>query len=105
MSDYPDDWFVQRHRVYERDNYQCKNCTRRGGPGGDVELHAHHIVPKSRGGTHRLPNLVTLCKPCHAAVHSRSKVAPTAGQQDAGSSLLAQFHSTWRTYKRLRRKF
>jgi 5-methylcytosine-specific restriction endonuclease McrA len=29
------------------------------------ELHVHHIVPRSEGGTDALSNLVTLCHVCH----------------------------------------
>lgn len=65
-STYPADWESRRRRVYARDNNRCRNC---GTAGDDAELHAHHIVPKSRGGTHSLSNLVTLCRACHEAAH------------------------------------
>ena len=55
--------------VYRRDDYTCQQCGAKGGPHGDVELHAHHIVPKSQGGSHSLNNLTTLCYSCHNAVH------------------------------------
>ncbi|WP_350356156.1 HNH endonuclease [Halorarius halobius] len=74
---YPSDWDERRKTVYQRDNYQCQNCGRRGGPHGNAELHAHHIVPKSKGGTHRLTNLKTMCSHCHSAIHGR-RLAPTA---------------------------
>lgn len=62
--DYPSDWDSRRKRVYERDNHTCQNC---GASGQSVELHAHHIVPKSNGGSHDLSNLTTLCPECHNA--------------------------------------
>ena len=68
-EDYPDDWDERRKRVYKRDNYQCQNCGARGGPYGDTELHAHHIQPKNKGGSHRLRNLEALCQRCHDAAH------------------------------------
>jgi len=68
-SDYPEDWNQRRKKVYRRDDYQCQNCGSSGGPKGNSELHAHHIVPKSSGGTHDLSNLVCLCKECHNLVH------------------------------------
>jgi len=74
---YPSDWGRKRKKVYKRDNYTCQNCGRQGGPYGNAELHAHHIVPKSKGGTHKTSNLKTLCKDCHDAIHGRKK-APTA---------------------------
>ena len=64
MSGYPDDWDRIRKRVYERDNYTCQGCGET-----DTELHAHHIVPKSDGGSDRMDNLLTLCKPCHERIH------------------------------------
>lgn len=69
-SGYPADWGRRRKKVYQRDNYTCQECGRRGGPKGDTELHAHHIVPKSKGGSHKFKNLTTLCKQCHAEAHS-----------------------------------
>lgn len=66
---YPEDWDTRRRKVYQRDNYTCQNCGARGGSKGDTELHAHHIVPKSKGGTHKKRNLVTVCHACHDAIH------------------------------------
>lgn len=73
---YPADWDSRRKAVYKRDNFTCQNCGRRGGPHGNHELHAHHVVPKSKGGTHRKSNLKTLCKQCHNSIHG-STSAPT----------------------------
>jgi 5-methylcytosine-specific restriction endonuclease McrA len=61
---YPDDWDDLRRIVYARDGYRCMNCGASG-----VELHAHHIVPLSRGGTNNLTNLTTLCERCHTLLH------------------------------------
>jgi hypothetical protein len=63
-EDYPDDWDELRREVYQRDNYTCGNCS-----ASDIELHAHHIVPLSRGGTNALSNLTTLCVDCHELLH------------------------------------
>ncbi|MBT8201953.1 MAG: HNH endonuclease [Acidimicrobiia bacterium] len=42
------------------------------GCGGTYRLEVHHIVPRSRGGTHDLENLTTLCWwHHHVAVHGR----------------------------------
>jgi len=78
MSDrYPSDWASRRKRVLRRDNYTCQNCGVQGGPHGNVELHVHHSVPVSKGGTHQLSNLITHCDSCHDAIHTNS-MAPTA---------------------------
>lgn len=84
---YPSDWGSRRKEVYRRDDYTCQNCGAQGGSRGDIELHAHHIVPKSKGGTHNTSNLKTLCKDCHDAIHGNS-VAPTAetSRSNAASS-------------------
>lgn len=66
---YPDDWDSRREAVYARDGHTCQNCGVKGGPFGDTELHCHHIVPKSEGGSHRKSNLTTLCRGCHNKVH------------------------------------
>lgn len=78
MSDYPSDWNQRRKAVYKRDDYECQNCGRQGGPNGNTELHAHHVVPKASGGTHKNTNLVTVCEQCHRSIHNDVE-APTAG--------------------------
>lgn len=69
ITGYPEDWDRRRKKVYRRDNYTCQNCGEKGGTGGNTELHAHHVVPKSAGGNHSLSNLVCLCNKCHSLVH------------------------------------
>lgn len=69
---YPADWNSRRKEVYQRDDYTCQNCGVKGGSKGNAELHAHHIVPKSKGGTHKKSNLKTICKECHNAIHGDS---------------------------------
>lgn len=82
-SGYPSDWDSRRKKVYKRDDYTCQHCGARGGPSGNVELHAHHIVPKSNGGRHHLSNLVTICSDCHRAIHG-DFIAPSPGRQPTG---------------------
>lgn len=76
---YPSDWNSRRKQVYQRDNYTCQNCGAQGDSHGSAELHAHHIVPKSKGGTHKLSNLKTVCARCHRAIHG-DNIAPSADQ-------------------------
>ena len=38
--------------------------------GVKVELQAHHIIPKSKGGSRKIENLVAICDFCHAVVTS-----------------------------------
>jgi len=64
---YPTNWDKIRKRVYRRDGFKCQRCG-----ASDTELHAHHIKPKSKGGSHSTSNLKTLCKSCHESVHGHS---------------------------------
>jgi hypothetical protein len=63
VDGYPADWDERRRKVYRRDGHRCRGCS------GEGRLVAHHVVPKSQGGSHKMSNLVTLCEPCHAKVH------------------------------------
>lgn len=66
-----------RRRVFERDGLRCVECGIRGyrvkrhngwgyyTPIPDVFLSIDHIVPKSRGGSHAIENLRTLCTQCN----------------------------------------
>lgn len=85
--DYPGDWNSRRKRVYKRDNYACQNCGAKGGHKGDAEIHAHHVVPKSKGGSHRESNLITVCKECHYAIHG-NRVAPPAQKEGSIADLV-----------------
>ena len=62
---YPDNWEEIRKSVLERDSFKCCNNQNHS----TQTLHVHHIVPISRGGTHHLSNLITLCDSCHRNVH------------------------------------
>ena len=52
-----------REAVFVRDKYTCRICGRT--VSDEVVLHAHHIVPRSAGGTDRINNLLTVCHKCH----------------------------------------
>lgn len=51
--------------VRDRDNYTCQYCKKQ-----NIKLHVHHIVFKSKGGTDRPDNLITLCEQCHNDLHT-----------------------------------
>lgn len=85
-SDYPSDWNSRRKTVYKRDNYTCQNCGRGGGSRGNAELHAHHIVPKSKGGTHSTSNLIAVCQQCHNAIHGNTHAPSASGSVPGHSS-------------------
>lgn len=72
-------WHAIRDAILERDDQVCTMCRDKGST--FHELEAHHIIPRSRGGSDHPLNLVTLCKKCHhGKVHggrgNASKPAP-----------------------------
>jgi hypothetical protein len=66
QSPYPDNWKQLSEAAKHRDGHKCADCGASG-----VELHVHHIVPLSKGGTNDLDNLATLCSMCHSMIHPR----------------------------------
>lgn len=94
---YPEDWDSRRREVYQRDGYACQNCGRQGGPGGNVELHAHHVVPKSKGGTHQRRNLITVCAQCHRAIHGQGKAPVPIDQGDLSERIRQAIERHYRT--------
>lgn len=52
-----------RQKVLWRDKYTCQHCKSKD------DLQAHHIIPRSEGGTNRVINGITLCKGCHDDLH------------------------------------
>lgn len=60
-----------RKSVFERDDYTCAICGKRGG-----ELNAHHIKPFAKYPEDRfdVDNGITLCKECHKQVHKEASV-------------------------------
>lgn len=53
-----------KSQVRERDNFKCQIC------GKDTNLHVHHIIPRRKGGSHDLENLILLCSSCHMAIET-----------------------------------
>jgi 5-methylcytosine-specific restriction endonuclease McrA len=63
-------WRKLSREAKERDKCQCQTCGDR--PGDPYcQLHAHHRVPRSKGGPDTVQNLDTLCDLCHAVVTKR----------------------------------
>jgi hypothetical protein len=59
--------------VLARDGYKCQ-C---GKSGCSEQLHVHHIVFKSQGGSDAPSNLITLCKKHHDALHNEKLTLKT----------------------------
>ena len=60
---YQQENFKQAARA--RDDYKCQCCGKKG-----CRLEVHHLLPRSRGGSDKLANLITLCSDCHHLAHS-----------------------------------
>jgi len=95
-SGYPADWDERRRTVYARDDYTCQQCGARGGPHGDVELHAHHVVPRSEGGSHAVENLRTLCVDCHNSQHAHD-ITRDADRRPRQQGRTSGFEAGWLT--------
>ncbi len=52
--------------VLHRDNYTCRSGRKLK---HSTKLHVHHKIFRSQGGTDTPNNLITLCEPCHNALH------------------------------------
>lgn len=52
-----------RIRVYRREGYRCALCD------STQYLQIHHYIPRGKGGSNSLHNLICLCHVCHAQAH------------------------------------
>ena len=55
-------YYDVRYFVFARDNYTCQVCKKK-----NKILYTHHIIYKSKGGTNRADNLITVCSECHSS--------------------------------------
>ncbi|WP_425545175.1 HNH endonuclease [Halorubrum aquaticum] len=69
-------------KTKKRDYWECQRCGSMGGPEGDSTLHAHHILPKSKGGEDRIENLITVCHECHEQIHGHPIPSPEPANWD-----------------------
>ncbi|WP_411376670.1 RNA-guided endonuclease IscB [Desulfurobacterium thermolithotrophum] len=86
-----------REKVLKKDNYTCQIC------GGRENLEAHHIIPKSKGGTNLVENGITLCKDCHRAVHE-GRIRITANILSCKAPSIVQQGKLW-LYRKLKEQF
>ena len=87
-----------REKVLKRDGYTCQIC------GSKKNLEAHHIVPRSKGGTNLVENGITLCKECHRAVHEGKIRIITANILSLKAVSAVQQGKLW-LYRRLKEQF
>lgn len=55
-------YYDTRYFVFARDNYTCQACKKQ-----NKILRTHHLLYKSKGGTDRADNLITVCTDCHTS--------------------------------------
>lgn len=51
--------------VWKRDKWRCRYCGENLLGTGQATV--DHVIPKSKGGSNRMANLVTACVPCNQA--------------------------------------
>lgn len=56
-------YYDTRYYVFQRDNYTCQVCKK----SKDKILNTHHIIYRSKGGSNRSSNLITVCTECHTS--------------------------------------
>lgn len=81
--------------VDQRDQSRCRVCHRYVDPFADALVYRgehHHIVFRSKQGPTITGNVVTLCVPCHRAVHDRKLTI--SGDADA-QLLFTRGEHTW----------
>lgn len=65
-------WKLQRAKALQRDGHQCQIR----GPRCTIQAtQVDHIIPVHLNGTDDLTNLMSVCKPCHAAKTAREAAA------------------------------
>lgn len=82
QSNYSREWKSLSDRTKKRDHWECQRCGDLGGPEGDSTLHAHHILPKSKGGEDQIENLITVCHGCHEQIHGHPIPSPELANWD-----------------------
>ena len=93
-------WNVREY-VLCRDNHTCQHCK---GKSKDKILNVHHLVHRSKGGTDRPDNLITLCETCHKKYHAGEiKLKQKSGMNFKDASAVNIMKNT--LLDRLRKKY
>ena len=81
--------------VHVRDRDKCANC---GVADDKAVLDVHHIVPRGKGGSNRMSNLILLCRQCHDAAHDNG-MAPVVEFSSTGKMTNAEFNLFHRLFE------
>jgi hypothetical protein len=68
-----------RFAVFDRDNFTCRYCGKSTDDG--IILEADHVIPKSKGGSDEIENLVASCLDCNRGKSAKS-IGSTAPETD-----------------------
>lgn len=74
-------------------DHSCQVC-------GVRAQHAHHKLPRSRGGDNSQFNIAFLCAECHAGVHANPRQAMKLGLTVKGYVLRGVYHGSNDDYRR-----
>jgi 5-methylcytosine-specific restriction endonuclease McrA len=67
-----ENWETLARQCKSRAGWRCERCGEKPPESRRSDLHAHHIIPLSKGGRNSLKNLQCLCKKCHRKHHKNS---------------------------------
>jgi hypothetical protein len=94
----PDRWSQERVRELSRTSKQntkidkCFSCLN-----ADRQIHWHHVIWVSHGGSEALANQVPICRRCHAAIHPWLEVEPDKKYSTwaSVSAMAEEFKKKW----------
>lgn len=85
--------------------YVAEHCPYCALCGSSWNLHIHHIIPRSRGGTTTLDNLIRLCEHCHLyVVHANMKLWMPRLQHILEEIIIIECHYDIQLYEQNRAK-
>lgn len=87
-----------RKQVYRRDGYRCALCD------STKYIQIHHYIPRGKGGSNSLHNLITLCSDCHAQAHGIEVYKNLATAEDMEQYIVEYLEdiyvNEWNPYRR-----
>jgi hypothetical protein len=82
--------YEAREYLLEKWGRRCAYCGAKGTGPGAVPLNIDHVVPRSKGGSDRVSNLVLACTACNQAKGNRPVEEFLAGKPEVLKCVLAQ---------------
>ena len=90
-SNYPPDWDARREWVRQRDGCRCQVT----GCPNLLDLDVHHIDSIANGGSHAMPNLVSLCIVHHWMLPDHDLVRERVPESIVGRFKMRRAHRRW----------